>query len=203
MKRSVSLLLICTCSHIAFAQQSRDAVRVSVSVTEKTGGLFQSVVSGALRQLPGVVVVSPAENAEYEWTLTVLCDYNGAEERCENSNAYSVAYSIRQRLNRDGAIGWWITQQDFLKKFALSDMNKLNAAPDSLFADARIYSYDLLSGVAHLGRQKYEQFFADMVRKFDASCVERRRVSQRLIRENNFGAIGRATENLPKDMCVN
>jgi hypothetical protein len=43
--------------------------------------------------------------------------------------------------------------------------------------------------------------FTDMVRQFDAGCLERDRITQRLINDRRFADIPAATANLPKEMC--
>jgi hypothetical protein len=72
---------------------------------------------------------------------------------------------------------------------------------DPGFAAPRFYSSAVWFGVATARRNRYEQMFTDMVRQFDAGCLERDRITQRLINDRRFADIPAATANLPKEMC--
>ena len=196
-----AVILIALCANISLGQERNFTSRISLRVAENTGGIFQSTVANALRRLQGVEVVSGTENADYAWQLTVLCD-SGPDgvERCDNTSAYAVAYSIRRPMAPINAASYWVRGQLFLKS-GTADIKKLFQGADTLFKEAHFYSSDVLSGVARVGRRKYEEMFTDMVRKFDASCLERDRINQRLIAEQNFKEMGAATADLPKDMC--
>jgi hypothetical protein len=187
----------------AQAQDPNRPIRISLSVTESTGGVFQSTISSALRRLQGVEVVSPSERADYEWRVAVLCDLGAnSEEKCENTTSYAVSYSVRRPLGGKEIAGWWMMGEIYLKHFtADSDYKKLRADGDSLFLGAHYFSMAILSGVARLGRSKYEQSIENMVRSFDASCLERDRITRRLTAANRIMDIDAATANLPKDIC--
>ena len=203
MRRLGGLVLMVLCARVALGQSQPAPIRVSLTVTENTGGLFQSIIANALRRLQGVEVVSASERADYAWSLTVLCETGpDGVERCDNANTFAVAYEIRRPMTSSDALGFWVQGEMLLHKTTIStDYQKVRQHADSLYSSASLYSSDVASGVAHVGRQRFEQMFTDLVRKFDASCLERDRIFNRLFAEKKWAEVSAATANLPKDFC--
>ncbi len=198
------MVLVGLCASAAEARSQPAPIRVSLTVTENTGGLFQSTIANALRRLQGVEVVSSSERADYAWSLTVLCE-SGPEgvERCDNTNVYAVAYEIRRPMTSSTALSFWVQGEMVLHKASIAtDYQKVLPHADSAFSSARAYSSDVAAGVARVGRQRFEGMFTDMVRMFDASCLERDRIFNRLLAEKKWDEVSAATANLPTDFCA-
>ena len=64
-------------------------IRVSLHVTEETGGLFQSAFASELRSL-GVRIVGEDEPVDYLLRVIVLC----SPEPCESANLYAVSVQV-------------------------------------------------------------------------------------------------------------
>ncbi len=183
------------------------SARVSLNVTEGTSGLLQSITSNALRRLQGIEVVSKLEKADYEWSIVAVCGAAGAsgEVPCATSDTYAVAYSIRAPMTPRQAVGFWQDGQIFLGKddseVSGPAFEKLLSASDTLFAYVRFQSTEVATGVMLLGRDRIEPALDALVREFDSSCLERKRVFLRLFQEKRMRELGRLTATLPSSMC--
>lgn len=67
-------------------------IRVALSVSEKTGGIFESNFRAALSAIPDVEVVYPGEATDYLLRVVVICDTGSSN--CSMARRYSLAITV-------------------------------------------------------------------------------------------------------------
>lgn len=156
--------------------QAKGRIRVEVDVTEKTGGLFSSEFSSALRRLGDVDVVGPGEGALYTLHVVVLCS---PKEDCEHTQDYAVSFALSQPMSKGFAEAVVLSADSSI---ALSD-----AARNRLWEALRRYEVNYGMWAARWGRQAYRDAITEMVAELDSKCFERTRVLSRWVAAGDNG----------------
>lgn len=154
------------------------AIRVGLSVTEDTGGLFQSAFATALRSLPDVSVVTRQEHPRIFVQVVVLCT---PDKDCDSATSYSVAIALSEPLDSANA-----TATIDLANKGLPQMLRLSEGQTRILAVQTLsimnnYEIPLQLSVATWGRNVYPRAISEFMAKFDSKCLERQRIRQRMM----------------------
>lgn len=176
-----SVLLICSGIWSVLAAQT---VTVALSVSEKTGGLFESAFGASLRSLGDVNVVTVSEPAEFVMRVVVLCE--PYQDRCSEATRYAVAIDWASQLESADARMVVMELDTTLFRAYRGDSPKARQAMSE--AERRTAkAYQHLQGyekyqsmiVASWGRDGYRRAIEEVATNVDRNCLELKRLFRR------------------------
>lgn len=153
-------------------------ISVGMSVSEKTGGVFESRFASAFRSLGDVTVVSIIEPADFRLRVVVLC----LPDDCGDPTTYSVSVSFAQTIEQWDVTWAYIQAKRAASDTAYPDLRYMRAIGEQLRTDR--YEQHVTSWVASWGRNRYEQAIRELVAEIDARCLEKHRMMERAAQHN-------------------
>ncbi len=145
-------------------------IKVSVDVTESTGGLFESQFKGALRSLGDVSIVGSDEARDYSLRVLVLCE---PSDQCEQSTHFTAAIVLAEPLDTS-LVGVLLRAMD-------STISERTIAP--LKGMLVTYEQSHMTWVVTWGRNRYERAIRELIANIDHQCFEKEREMARMVRE--------------------
>jgi hypothetical protein len=152
---------------------AQERIRVALSVTEDTGGLFQSAFASGLRSLRDVDVVGRREPSDFELVVVVTCSV----DPCSNATQYGGAVRLTSPLNPRLAVIAVLGADSVLSRVSQPHMDIIASNAQQALADYHtIHSmWSLLTGRGRIREQA-----AELVAQIDTKCLERFRIIRRL-----------------------
>lgn len=160
---TLGFLLVLFSPSVSFSQ----SIPVAVSVTEESGGLFDSRIRSALRNLGDVEIVSWTGNPQFRIYAVVACV--PSDSGCQYPNAYVSSLRLSKPL-KPGDILWALHSEDTTR--GIGDLSlPIDGATDRLVR----YERTIREWVANWGRREYQQAIDEWIAQIDAECFEAHR----------------------------
>lgn len=145
---------------------------VGLSVTEDTGGLFESNFASALRALGDVEVRRAGEEHDVLISVIVLC----ADEDCARASRYAVSIDVSTPCHLGSlshALTLGLDQDGPLIEVISSEELQRSARHLSHYVSTR------MAWVTSWGREVYERAIRELVAEIDRGCLEPIRLRSR------------------------
>lgn len=152
-------------------------VRVGVSVTEDTGGIFRSAFAGALRSLGDVEVVETTNASNIDLHIVVLC----VDVACQEARSFATSVRLSSKPT---ATEIWLRlyQADSARVRLLVPREGLSSWVFALEPPFRDLEIVHASWVQLTGRQRIEEQVRELVARIDTQCLEKHRLNTRATR---------------------
>lgn len=166
LKKCVVLTILVSVLYLGStpASSSAQSITVSVTVTEQTGGLFESRLRSALRRLGDVEIVPWTDTADFRVYAVVVCSPD--QQDCHSAESYVSSLRVSKPIN-PGDILWALHRADTMRGIA-----DLSLPAEG--ASHRLVEYErtVNQSVAKWGRLRYQQGIDEWVARVDANCFE-------------------------------
>jgi hypothetical protein len=162
-----------------------DGISVSVEVTERTNGIFESIFKQAFRRIGDITIVSAGERPDYSLGVLVLCDDN--ENDCRASRRYVLSIDLYSPIRYEDVSAFLFGANEGLPDNLKVPITTLDSLTSHYWIFASGYRTHHQNWVTYWGRDRYRQAAEELVAEIDARCFGRARLVDRLRAAYNAG----------------